>query len=88
MRPIVRNLAAAAIAAAVLPAAWADKDKGLPADQVMAAVQVALATQPGNVKEVEVDDERNRTVVKVEVVAPDGRKHELKVDAQTRQVVR
>lgn len=68
--------------------AWAADDKGLPAPQVIAAVQAAVAAHPGNVKEVEVDDKRKGTVVKVEIVDAQGKKHEVRVDAQTNQVVK
>lgn len=73
--------------AAALPS-WA-ADKGLPADQLIAAIQAAVAAQPGQVKEVDVDEKRNnRVVVKVEIVAPDGKEHEVRIDPATRQVVR
>jgi hypothetical protein len=69
--------------------AFADADKGLPADQVIAAIQAAVAAHPGQVKEVEVKDRRNQAaIVEVEIVAADGKKHEVKVDTATRQVVR
>lgn len=69
--------------------AFADSDKGLPADQVIAAIQTAVAAQPGQVKDVEVDDRRNQAaVVEVEIVAADGKKHKVKVDSGTRQVMK
>ncbi|RZI66952.1 MAG: PepSY domain-containing protein [Variovorax sp.] len=79
-----------ASAAFVLAApAFADSDKGLPADQIIAAIQAAVASQPGQVKDVEVKDRRNNpSIVEVEIVAADGKKHEVKVDPATRQVVR
>ena len=63
-------------------------DKGLPADQVIAAVQAAVAARPGNVKDVEVDEKRKGAVVKVEIVGADGKEHEVRIDPATRQVVR
>lgn len=87
MKYILSAIAAAAVATS-LPA-FADSDKGLPADQVIAAIQAAVAAQPGQVKDVEVKDRRNQaSLVEVEIVAADGKKHEVKVDASTRQVVR
>jgi hypothetical protein len=84
-----RIAVAAACAALVLASpAFAD-DKGLPAEQVIAAIQAAVAAQPGQVKDVEVKDRRNQaSIVEVEIVAADGRTHKVRIDAATRQVVR
>lgn len=83
-------LAAASAAFVLASPAFADSDKGLPADQVIAAIQAAVAAHPGQVKDVEVKDRRNNqaSIVEVEIVGADGKKHEVKVDAATRQVVR
>lgn len=83
-------LAAASTALALAGPAFADSDKGLPADQVIAAIQAAVAAHPGQVKDVEVKDRRNNqaAIVEVEIIAADGKKHEVKVDAASRQVVR
>lgn len=83
-------LTAASAALALAAPAFADSDKGLPADQVIAAIQAAVAAHPGQVKDVEVKDRRNNqaAIVEVEIVAADGKKHEVKVDAASRQVVR
>lgn len=83
-------LTAASAAFALATPAFADSDKGLPADQVIAAIQAAVAAHPGQVKDVEVKDRRNNqaAIVEVEIVAADGKKHEVKVDAASRQVVR
>lgn len=87
MKYILSAIAAAAAVTSV--PAFADSDKGLPADQVIAAIQAAVAAQPGQVKDVEINDRRNQSsVVEVEIVAADGKKHEVKIDAATRQVVR
>lgn len=88
MKHILSFAFAAAAVATSLPA-LADSDKGLPADQVIAAIQAAVAAHPGQIKDVEVKDRRNQTaVVEVEIVAADGKKHEVKIDAGTRQVVK
>lgn len=81
-------LGAAAAALVLASPALAD-DKGLPAEQVIAAIQAAVAAQPGMVAEVDVKIRRNQaSLVEVEIVAADGRKHKVRVDAATRQVVR
>lgn len=80
-------LAAAILCGSALPAFAADK--GLPADQLIAAIQAAVAAHPGQVKEVEVDEKRgNKVEVKVEIVSADGKDHEVRIDPATRQVVR
>ncbi len=63
-------------------------DRGLQADQVIAAIRTAVAARPGNVKEVEVDREGGRTLVKVEIVEPGGREAELRVDPERNEIVR
>ena len=69
--------------------AWAaDKDETLPVTQLVAAIQAAVAAHPGNVKEVEVKKQKDRMLVEVEIYAADGKKQDVKVDAQTSQVVR
>ena len=80
-------LAAAILRGSALPALAGDK--GLPADQLIAAIQAAVAAHPGQVKEVEVDEKRgNKVEVKVEIVSADGKDHEVRIDPATRQVVR
>lgn len=79
----------AALALALSTASWADTNKGVPADQVIAAIQAAVAAQPGNIKDVEVEDRRDNTpVVEVEIIAAGDKKHKVKVDAGTRQIVK
>lgn len=85
--PMHRPLATAAFVLFAAAPAFA-ADKGLPADQVIAAIQAAVAAQPGQVKEVDVDEKRNGVTVKVEIVATDGKEHEVRIDPATRQVVR
>lgn len=88
MKKII-TLTAASAAFILAAPAFADTDKGLPADQVIAAIQQAVASQPGTIKDVEVKDRRNQaSIVEVEIVAADGKKHEVKVDAATRQIVK
>lgn len=84
----MRNTIALAAAAFVFTAPAFAEDRGLPADQFIAAIQAAVAAQPGQVKEVEVDEHKRRMTVKVEIVAADGKEHKVRIDAETRQVVR
>lgn len=85
----MRNILATVLVCGFAAAPAFAADKSLPADQVIAAIQAAVAAQPGQVKDVEVDQKRNQAVtVKVEIVAADGREHEVRIDPATRQVVR
>jgi uncharacterized membrane protein YkoI len=63
-------------------------DEALPADQVIAAIQSAVAASPGLIKEVEVEREGGRLVVQVELIGADGRETKFKVDPATNQVLR
>jgi hypothetical protein len=78
-------MAAALLAGGAAPAA--DDDPAVPADQVIAAIRIAVATQPGNVLEAEVERDRGRTVVEVKIIAKDGRRTEVKVDVEKNEVV-
>lgn len=57
-------------------------DEALPAEQVIAAIQTAVASTPGLVKEVEVEREGGRLIVEVEIVNTDGRKSKVKIDPE------
>ena len=83
---MTKTLIAAALALSALPVLAADK--GLPADQIVAAIQAAVASQPGQVKDVEVDHKRNNRVeVEVEIVTADGKERKVRIDPATRQVI-
>ena len=63
-------------------------DRGLPADRVIAAIQTAVAANPGLIKEVEVDREGGRLIVEVQIISADGRQIEVKVDPEKNAVIR
>jgi len=80
----------ASVAAAVflvLAAPARAEDEALPADQVIASINAAIASYPGRIKEVEVKRRGGRLLVEVEVVGEGNRKREIRVDPSTRQVV-
>lgn len=64
------------------------RDEALPAAQVIAAIQLAVAEAPGLVKDVEVDREHGKLIVKVEIVDVDGRKIKVRVDPESNTRVR
>jgi uncharacterized membrane protein YkoI len=85
---IVNRLSALVLAASLLASGTARaEDPAIPADQVIAAIRTAIATQPGNVAEVEVERDRDRTVVEVKIVRSDGRTADVRVDAEKNEVV-
>src|SRR5690606_4526946 len=79
---------AAALALAVgAPAAMANDDRGLPADQVISAIETVATSHQGNVKDVEVDEKDNQRLVQATAVDGEGKKTEARVDPQTSQIV-
>ena len=85
-KPIIASILALGLVSGGAMAA--DKDETLPVTQLVAAIQAAVAATPGNVKEVEVKKQKDRMLVEIEIYGADGKKNEVKVDAQTAQVVR
>jgi Peptidase propeptide and YPEB domain len=63
-------------------------DRGLSADRVIAAIQTAVAANPGLIQEVEVDREGGRLIVEVQIISADGRQIEVKVDPEKNAVMR
>lgn len=63
-------------------------DRGLPADRVIAAIQTAVAANPGLIEEVDVDREGGRLIVEVKIINADGRQIEVKVDPEENEVIR
>ena len=52
------------------------------------AINAALEKVPGTVEEVELEDEKGTIVYEIELVSTDGTEHEVKVDAQTGEVLK
>jgi hypothetical protein len=86
---IVTNFAVFAVIALLLACGSAiANEEGLAADRVIAAIQTAVAAQPGLIKEVEVQREGGRLIVEVEIISADGKKTEVKVDPEKNAVIR
>ncbi|MFQ3678885.1 MAG: PepSY domain-containing protein [Pseudanabaenaceae cyanobacterium] len=67
---------------------WADRRReSVPLNQAIACLQVAVAAQPGQVKELDIKQEGSRLVCKVEIISG-WEVFEVRVDANTRQVLR
>jgi uncharacterized membrane protein YkoI len=89
MRTVNRvfTIVAAAALLAGGAARAANDDPAIPAARFIAAIQTAVAAQPGNVTEAEVERDRGRTIVEVKIVGSDGRTAEVKVDVEKNEVV-
>lgn len=68
------------------PVAKAADSERLPAEKVIAAIQAAVATHPGEIKEVEVDEKRGRLLVEVTIIGADGVKKEVHIDPATSKI--
>ena len=53
-----------------------------------AATAAAIAAQPGTAGEVELEDENGTTVYDADVTAADGKKYDVKVDANTGKILK
>lgn len=62
-------------------------DEALPADRVVAAIQTAVASNPGLVKDVEVEREKGKLFVDVEIIGEDGRKAKVRIDPEKNERV-
>ncbi|MXS85856.1 PepSY domain-containing protein [Nitrosomonas sp. HPC101] len=62
-------------------------DEGLPADQVISAIQAAVAANPGNIHEVEVEQKRGKLIVEVKIINADGKKIKVKIDPAENAVI-
>lgn len=69
------------------PVVMADDDQGLPADQVISAIETVAAAHKGNIKDVEIDEKDKRLLVEVTIVDADGKETEVRVDPQTSKIV-
>jgi len=65
----------------------ADDDKGLPADQVVSAIQVVASVHEGQIKDVEIEEKDKQTLVEVTVIGNDGKEKEVYVDPQSSKIV-
>ena len=75
-------------ASANLNAAEPRAPKHVTADQAMMCIKAAIGARAGSIRELEVKVESNRTVCEVEVIAADGKKHEVYIDVGANKVLR
>ena len=64
-----------------------ETEVALPAATVTRAINAAVKTKPGNVAGVEMETEKGVTHVDVEIVAANGQKYEVAVNAQSGKVM-
>jgi hypothetical protein len=62
--------------------------EALTADEAITCIRTAVAAQTGWIKEVEGDQEGGKRLCEVELVDEKGKRHTLRVDVQTQQVVK
>ena len=62
--------------------------EALPHQTVISAIQTAMQTYPGRIKEVEVDRKQGRLVVEVNIIDDSGKSRKVTVDPEKNQVVR
>lgn len=65
----------------------AEVETALPAATVTSAINTAVKAKAGNVVGVEIETENGVTKVEVEIVAADGKKYEVGVNASTGKVI-
>ena len=86
---LVGLLAMLLIIGGLVAAARADKTtSGLADDHVMACIKTAVAAQAGLVKDVEVEYEGAKWLCEVKRIDEAGKRHTLRVDVATNQVVK
>jgi uncharacterized membrane protein YkoI len=83
-------IAAVTLGAWCLPAVAAEQraPKHVSAEQAIGCIKIALSAKPGNIREMEVKTESNKTVCEVEIIASDGKKFEVYVDVASGKVLR
>lgn len=59
----------------------------VPAEQVIASIRTAIAAQPGDVRAVEIENERGKSLCEIEILAPNGKTYEVEVDVATNTVI-
>ncbi len=64
-----------------------DSKVAIPAEQVIASIKTAIAAKPGDVRAVEIENERGKSICEVEILASDGKTYEVEVDVATSTVV-
>ena len=65
-----------------------DGSEGLPSDQVISAIQAAVAANPGNIHEVEVEQKQGKLIVEVKIIDAQGQKTKVKIDPEKNEVIR
>ncbi|SDW80101.1 Peptidase propeptide and YPEB domain-containing protein [Nitrosomonas eutropha] len=62
-------------------------NEGLPADQIISAIQAAVAANPGNIYETEVEREQGKLIVEVKIIDANGKKIKVKIDPAKNAVI-
>jgi uncharacterized membrane protein YkoI len=62
--------------------------QAISADQMIAAIKTATTAKPGNVREVEVTKEGDKTICEVEILGQDGKVYDVRIDVATNTVIK
>jgi uncharacterized membrane protein YkoI len=65
-----------------------DTKMAITADQMIASIKTAVTAKPGNVREVEVTKEGDKTICEVEILGQDGKVYDVRVDVATNTVIK
>lgn len=88
MRRITKSIILAATIYLLSPGSVFACEEGLPADLVIAAIETAIAANPGLIEEIEVEREDNKLIIEVKIIDADRKKTKVKVDPEKNKVIR
>lgn len=82
MKLLVKSIVLVAVTLLLASANAFATDRALPAELIIAAIQIAVIDQPGLVREVEVEKRQGRLIVVVEMVGVDGRRSKVRIEPE------
>lgn len=62
-------------------------NEGLSADRVIAAINTAIATTPGLIHEVEVEQKAGKVIIEVEIIDAKGQKIKVRIDPEKNTII-
>jgi uncharacterized membrane protein YkoI len=65
-----------------------DTEAAITADQAIEAIKTAIATKPGKVRDVDIENEGGKIICEVEILGQDGRAYDVTVDIATNKVIK
>lgn len=71
-----------------IPAAYADSDESVTAKQMVDAINAAEKQAPGRITEIDVERKKGKIVVEIETVDGSGKESKVWIDPETNQMVK